>query len=193
MLRTCAIQIKLPCLINTLKMNLPGILLFSILCRQFVSFIQWWACMRLSVSTYVPAALSRRVQVGFYGGEASVFALGTTAGQGKHTQGGWSRAKSVPELFLTSAQFKDQRAHITKRGETGEMRRLRRISPCCYGIITADMRLISGDRRRRGACASASACSGLLRDSACSIRLVKKSLFSYCGIADVFLTRVLTG
>lgn len=103
-----------------------------------------------------------------------------------HTQGGWSRAKPVPELFLTSARFKGQRAHITKRGESGEMRRLRRISPRCgCGRITADMRLISGDRRRRGACASASARSGLLRDTACSIRPVKKSLCSYCGTAGV--------
>lgn len=93
--------------------------------------------------------------------------------------GGWSRTKSVPELFLTSARFKDQRAHITKRGETGEMRRLRRISPCCCGIITADMRLISGDRRRWGA--SASACSGILGGAACSIQ------FSYCGRIVVFL------
>lgn len=161
-------------------MNIPEILLFCILCSQFAYSMQWWACTRLSVGTYVPAALSRRVQVGFYGSEAGVFALGATAGQGKHTRGGWSRTKSVPELFLTSARFKDQRAHITKRGETGEMRRLRRISPCCYGIITADMRLISGDRRRWGA--SASACSGLLGDGA-----LLKSLFL------VIVTRVLTG
>lgn len=175
-MRKCAIQIKLPCLINTLKINIPGILQFSILCRQFVSFIQGRACMRASVATYVPAALSRGVQVGFYGGEAGVLALGATAGRGKHTQGGWSRTKPAPELFLTSARFKGQRAHITKRGEPGEMRRLRRISTRCCGTITADMRLISGDRRRRGACASASACSGLLRDTACSIRPVEKSL-----------------
>lgn len=132
--------------------------------------------MRASVGTYVPAALSRRVQVGFYGGEAGVLALGAAAGRGQtHTQGGWSRTKAAPELFLTSARFKDQRAHITKRGETGEMRRLRRISPRCCGRITADMRLISGDRRRRGG-ACACACSGLLRDTACSMRLVEKSL-----------------
>lgn len=76
-------------------------------------------------ATYIPAALPHRVQVGFYGGEPGVFTLGATAGQGKHTEraGRRSRTESVPELFLTSAQFKDQRAHITKRGETGEMRR----------------------------------------------------------------------
>lgn len=76
-------------------------------------------------ATYVPAALPHRVQVGFYCGETGVFTLSATVGQGKHTERAvrWSCTKPAPELFLTSAQFKDQRAHNTKRGETGEMRR----------------------------------------------------------------------